>query len=125
VAAFEPESYAEVDAEVERYRVNRDVLLAGLRELGIDRLAPADGGFYVYADISHLTTDSMTFCRELLAQTGVAIAPGVDFDPVDGGKFVRMSYAGATEDMHTAMTRLGAWLRTRPGTPDPAGSFAE
>ncbi len=123
VAAFEPESYAEVDAEVARYRVNRDVLLRGLPELGIDRLAPADGGFYVYADVSHLTTDSFDFCRRLLAETGVAIAPGIDFDPVDGGKFVRMSYAGATEDMHTALARLGAWLRTRPGTPDPAGSF--
>ncbi|HVV21797.1 MAG TPA: aminotransferase class I/II-fold pyridoxal phosphate-dependent enzyme [Pseudonocardiaceae bacterium] len=110
VAAFEPESYAEVDGEVARYRVNRDVLLAGLPELGIDRLAPADGGFYVYADVSHLTTDSMEFCRTLLAETGVAIAPGVDFDPVVGNRFVRLSYAGPTDDMHEALARLRKWL---------------
>jgi aspartate/methionine/tyrosine aminotransferase len=110
VAAFEPESYAHADAEVARYRVNRDVLLAGLPELGIDRVAPADGGFYLYADVSHLTADSMDFCRRLLADTGVAIAPGIDFDPVDGGRFVRLSYAGATEHMHTALERLRTWL---------------
>jgi aspartate/methionine/tyrosine aminotransferase len=110
VAAFEPESYAHADAEVARYRVNRDVLLAGLPELGIDRVAPADGGFYLYADVSHLTGDSMDFCRRLLADTGVAIAPGIDFDPVDGGRFVRLSYAGATEHMHTALERLRGWL---------------
>src|SRR5882724_1266221 len=74
VAAFEPASYAEADGQVERYRVNRDVLLHGLPKLGIDRLAPADGGFYVYADVSHLTDDSMGFSRRLLAETGVAVA---------------------------------------------------
>jgi aspartate/methionine/tyrosine aminotransferase len=110
VAAFEPESYAQADAEVARYRVNRDILLAGLPELGIDRVAPADGGFYLYADVSHLTADSMDFCRRLLADTGVAIAPGIDFDPVNGGRFVRLSYAGATEHMHTALERLRGWL---------------
>ena len=110
VAAFDPESYAEVDAHVAHYRVNRDVLLAGLPDLGIDRLAPADGGFYVYADVSHLTTDSMSWCRRLLAETGVAVAPGIDFDPVDGGRFVRLSYAGPTADMHEALARLKVWL---------------
>jgi aspartate/methionine/tyrosine aminotransferase len=124
VAAFTPQAYAEVDAEVARYQVNRDVLLSGLPELGIDRLAPADGGFYVYADVSHLTADSMGFCRRLLAETGVAIAPGIDFDTVDGGKFVRMSYAGATEDMHTALDRLRAWL-AGAGTEGPRGSFGQ
>jgi aspartate/methionine/tyrosine aminotransferase len=110
VAAFDPASYAEADQHVADYRVNRDVLLAGLPALGIDKLAPADGGFYVYADVSHLTSDSMAFCQQLLKDTGVAIAPGIDFDPLDGGRFVRLSYAGATEDMHTALERLGAWL---------------
>jgi aspartate/methionine/tyrosine aminotransferase len=121
VAAFEPASYAEVDRHVARYRVNRDVLLTGLPELGIDRLAPADGGFYVYADVSHLTADSMEFCRRLLADTGVAIAPGIDFDPVHGGRFVRLSYAGPTADMHEALARLKDWL----GTERAAGSFAQ
>jgi aspartate/methionine/tyrosine aminotransferase len=112
VAAFDPESYAEADAHVSRYRTNRDLLLAGLTELGITRLAPADGAFYVYADISHLGEDSMALCRRLLDETGVAVVPGIDFDPVDGGRFVRMSFAGATEDVREALDRFGDWLRT-------------
>ncbi|HEX4723508.1 MAG TPA: aminotransferase class I/II-fold pyridoxal phosphate-dependent enzyme [Pseudonocardiaceae bacterium] len=113
VAAFDPASYAEADRQVERYRVNRDLLLAGLRRLGIDRLAPADGGFYVYADVSHLTADSMAFCRTLLAETGVAVAPGIDFDTVHGDRFVRLCYAGRTEDIHTALGRFANWLAPR------------
>jgi aspartate/methionine/tyrosine aminotransferase len=123
VAAFHPDSYAQVDLEVARYRVNRDVLLAGLADLGIDRVAPADGGFYLYADVSHLTTDSLEWCRRLLAETGVAIAPGIDFDPVDGGRFVRMSYAGPTQDMRTALDRLRTWLPA--GTGRRPGSFGQ
>ncbi|HEX3781071.1 MAG TPA: pyridoxal phosphate-dependent aminotransferase [Pseudonocardiaceae bacterium] len=110
IAAFEPESYAEVDAHVARYRTNRDLLLTGLPQLGIDRLAPADGAFYAYADVSELTTDSMSWCRRLLADTGVAVAPGHDFDPARGGEFIRMSFAGDTEDVATALVRLGDWL---------------
>jgi aspartate/methionine/tyrosine aminotransferase len=113
VAAFDPASYAEADQQVQRYRVNRDVLLTGLRALGIDRLAPADGGFYVYADVSHLTGDSLGFCRTLLAETGVAVAPGIDFDPVHGDRFVRLCYAGATEDIRAALERLADWLPGR------------
>jgi len=78
--------------------------------LGIDRLAPADGAFYLYADIAHLTGDSMDFCRGLLADTGLAVVPGIDFDPVDGRHSVRMSFAGATEDIRVALDRLGGWL---------------
>jgi aspartate/methionine/tyrosine aminotransferase len=90
--------------------VNRGLLLDGLGALGISRLAPADGAFYVYADVSHLTADSMEFTHRLLAETGVAAAPGVDFDPVDGGRFIRLSFAGATEDIKQALDRLAAWL---------------
>ncbi|HEY4018073.1 MAG TPA: aminotransferase class I/II-fold pyridoxal phosphate-dependent enzyme [Pseudonocardiaceae bacterium] len=110
VAAFEPESYAEIDGHVARYRVNRDLLLTGLPAIGIDRLAPADGAFYAYADISELTDDSMAWCLRLLADTGVAVTPGHDFDPRRGGEFVRLSFAGATEDIRTALSRLGEWL---------------
>ncbi|MCP2262102.1 Aspartate/methionine/tyrosine aminotransferase [Streptoalloteichus tenebrarius] len=112
VAAFTTESYAEADAHVARYRTNRDLLVEGLRKLGIERVAPADGAFYAYADVSHLTDDSMAFCQRLLDETGVAIVPGVDFDPVDGGRFVRLSFAGSTEDVAEALGRLGAWLPT-------------
>jgi aspartate/methionine/tyrosine aminotransferase len=110
MGAFEEPSYAEVDGHVARYAVNRALLLEGLVGLGITRLAPADGAFYVYADVSHLTHDSMDFTHRLLAETGVAVAPGVDFDPVDGGQFIRLSFAGATADITAALERLAVWL---------------
>ncbi len=110
LGAFAPESYAEADAHVQRYAVNRGLLLDGLPRLGITRLAPADGAFYVYADVAHLTTDSMELTHRLLADTGVAVAPGLDFDPVDGHRSVRLSFAGATEDVREALRRLEDWL---------------
>ncbi len=110
LGAFDESSYAEADGHVARYAVNRALLLDGLAALGISRLAPADGAFYVYADVSHLTVDSMEFIHRLLAETGVATAPGVDFDPVDGDRFIRLSFAGATEDIREALERLAVWL---------------
>ena len=110
VAAFTAESVAEADSLLEGYAANRTLLLDGLRSIGIDRLAPTDGAFYVYADVSHLTTDSLAFCSKLLAETGVAIAPGVDFDTVRGGAFVRLSFAGSSADIEEALRRIGSWL---------------
>ncbi|MFV9632343.1 pyridoxal phosphate-dependent aminotransferase [Mycobacterium neumannii] len=110
IAAFTSESIAEADALLHHYAANRQMLLDGLRALGIDRLAPTDGAFYVYADVSHLTSDSLSFCSKLLADTGVAIAPGIDFDPARGGSFVRLSFAGPSSDVEEALRRIGAWL---------------
>jgi aspartate/methionine/tyrosine aminotransferase len=110
VAAFSPESTAEADALLHHYAANRRLLLDGLREIGIDKLAPTDGAFYVYADVSHLTGDSLSFCSKLLADTGVAIAPGIDFDTERGGSYVRLSFAGPTSDIEEALRRIGAWL---------------
>jgi aspartate/methionine/tyrosine aminotransferase len=110
LGAFDPTSYAESDSHVARYAVNRDLLLDGLPRLGLTRLAPADGAFYVYADVSHLTADSMDLTYRLLAATGVAVAPGIDFDPVDGGKWIRLSFAGATGDIAEALRRMAGWL---------------
>ncbi|MGZ8802651.1 MAG: pyridoxal phosphate-dependent aminotransferase [Mycobacterium sp.] len=110
IAAFTPQSIAEADSLLEGYAANRAFLLDGLRGIGIDRLAPTDGAFYVYADVSHLTTDSLTFCSTLLTDTGVAIAPGVDFDTVRGGASVRLSFAGPTADIEEALHRIGSWL---------------
>jgi len=110
VAAFTPESIAEADALLDHYAHNRRLLVDGLRAIGIDRVAPPDGAFYVYADVSHLTDDSLSFCSKLLDETGVAIAPGIDFDPTRGGSFVRLSFAGPTEDITEAVRRIGAWL---------------
>lgn len=101
----------ELQANVARYARNREVLLQGLPGAGFDRLAPADGAFYLYADVAHLTNDSLDFCRRMLAETGVAATPGVDFDAVEGDRFVRFSFAGATEDMEKAVAALTAWRR--------------
>ncbi|MGD9621812.1 MAG: pyridoxal phosphate-dependent aminotransferase [Mycolicibacterium sp.] len=109
-AAFTAESIAEADSLLDGYAANRNLLLAGLRRIGVDRLAPTDGAFYVYADVSHLTSDSLAFCSQLLADTGVAIAPGIDFDPERGGAFVRLSFAGPRTDIEEALARFGTWL---------------
>jgi aspartate/methionine/tyrosine aminotransferase len=110
IAAFTPESYGELDGHVARYATNRALLLEGLPRLGIDRLAPADGAFYVYADIGHLTDDSYAWCLRLLDETGVATAPGIDFDTRRGNEFVRLSFAGSTEEITEGIERLGNWL---------------
>jgi aspartate/methionine/tyrosine aminotransferase len=110
IAAFTPESYAELDGHVDRYAANRALLLDGLPRLGIDRLAPADGAFYVYADVAHLTDDSYDWCLRLLADTGVATAPGIDFDTRRGNEFVRLSFAGSAEEITEGLERLGRWI---------------
>jgi aspartate/methionine/tyrosine aminotransferase len=110
VHAFDEAAYAELDAHVARYAGNRRLLLDGLARLGITRLAPADGAFYVYADVRHLTDDSMAFAHDLLARTGVALAPGVDFDTEVGRRFVRLSFAGPRSDVETGLERLAAYL---------------
>jgi len=110
IAAFTPESYAELDGHIARYATNRATLLTELPRLGIDRLAPADGAFYVYADIGHLTDDSLTWTRDLLDRTGVAIASGVDFDTRDGGRFMRISFAGAHAAVEEGLARLSTAL---------------
>ena len=111
IAAFTPESVAEADGHLLQYAANRETLLSGLHQVGLTRLAPADGAFYVYADVSDFTDDSLAFSERLLAETGVAIAPGVDFDTANGGSFVRLSFAGPTADIDAALGRLGPWLR--------------
>ncbi|MBV8347970.1 MAG: pyridoxal phosphate-dependent aminotransferase [Mycolicibacterium sp.] len=111
VAAFTPDAIAEANARVRHYAVNRKLLLDGLRSIGLDRLAPTDGAFYVYADVSDFTADSLAFCSKLLADTGVAIAPGIDFDTMHGGSFVRLSFAGPTSDIDEALRRIEPWLQ--------------
>lgn len=98
-----------LDELVAGYARNRAVLLDGLPKAGFSKLAPADGAFYIYADVSHLTDDSQAFCARILEETNVAIAPGVDFDPVRGHHFVRLSFAGPTADIQAAVERLSAW----------------
>jgi aspartate/methionine/tyrosine aminotransferase len=109
IAAFDCRD--ELIGNVARYTRNREILLDRLPKAGFDQLAPADGAFYIYADIAHMTNDSPEFCRRMLAETHVAATPGVDFDPFSGHKFVRFSFAGTEEDMRAACERLTDWRR--------------
>lgn len=108
VAVFD--CHDELRANVARYAANRELLLRELPRAGFDRLAPPDGAFYLYADIAHLTNDSLGFCQRMLAETGIATTPGVDFDPRRGNTQLRFSYAGATDDMAAAAEKLRRWL---------------
>ena len=108
VHAFD--DYAELDANVERYRANRTLLLDGLRDLGLTRLAPADGAFYAYVDVSEHCADSMEFCYRMLAETGIAVAPGLDFDTEQGHRFIRLSFAGEGSEIAGALDALRDWL---------------
>ncbi len=99
----------ELRANVARYRDNRDLLLAELPKAGFDKLASADGAFYIYAEVSALTNDSSEFCRRMLSETGIAATPGTDFDPGRGHRYVRFSFAGETATMAEAAARLRRW----------------
>ncbi len=101
----------ELDSHYRTYAANRAFLLAELPRLGITRLAPPDGAFYIYADVSHLTNDSYAFCSDLVQQTGVAIAPGIDFDPEEGHRFIRFSFAVNEAEVRSALAAFADWLK--------------
>ena len=101
----------ELEENVARYAANRDFLLRELPGVGFGHIAPADGAFYLYADVGHLTNDSEAFCRTLLQEAGIAIAPGTDFDRQRGHATVRISFAGSQETMEKAVERLQGWVR--------------
>jgi len=108
-AAFE--GRAELETVRRGYEENRRILLEGLPRAGLDSFLPADGAFYLYADVSRFSTDSFAFATRMLEEAGVAATPGVDFDPLRGKSFLRLCYAGAREEMHEAVERIGDWLR--------------
>ena len=100
----------ELDHNLQVYTENRALMIAGLREAGFDNIAPPDGAFYIYADISRFHSDSLSFCKDVLDKAGVAITPGLDFDPVRGGTTVRFSYARSTQDMIEGLERLRKYM---------------
>ena len=107
-AAFD--GRAELEAVKHGYEENRRILLDGLPRIGLDRILPVDGAFYLYADVSRFSADSFAFARRMLEEVHVAVTPGLDFDPLRGHDFIRFSYAGAAADMHEAVERIGRWL---------------
>jgi aspartate/methionine/tyrosine aminotransferase len=109
LAAFD--GRAEMEAVKHSYEENRRILLEGLPRAGLDKFLPADGAFYLYADVSRFSTDSFAFAKDMLEQAGVAATPGIDFDPRHGHEFLRFCYAGSPEEMREAVERIGAWLR--------------
>jgi aspartate/methionine/tyrosine aminotransferase len=111
LAAFD--ATAELDRNVARYAANRRVLLDGLGSVGLDHFASPDGAFYFYIDVSHLTPDSQSLCQTWLDELGVACTPGIDFDPVDGHRYIRLSYSESTEDIAEATRRIVRWVRHR------------
>jgi aspartate/methionine/tyrosine aminotransferase len=115
----------ELKRRIERYRRNRDHLLRVLPAAGLTRMAPADGAFYLYLDISEFAPNSVQLCRRLLDETGVALTPGVDFDPKRGHRFVRLSFAGAEAEVAAAADQLTTWLQpARPPRADRRSALA-
>jgi aspartate/methionine/tyrosine aminotransferase len=108
------EARDELEAHVAVYRRNRQLMLDALPAMGLASIAPPDGAFYIYAGIGHLTDDSIAFAERLLRDTGVATAPGLDFDPVDGLRFLRFSFAVSTAEVEEALTRLRPWFARQP-----------
>lgn len=106
-AAFD--CHAELQANIAAYRRSRDHLLTALPAAGFSRLSPAEGAFYLFADISDRSNDSVAFCARMLQEAGVAVSPGVDFDRTRGNRFVRFSYCGPEADMRAAAERLRGW----------------
>ncbi|WP_299933931.1 aminotransferase class I/II-fold pyridoxal phosphate-dependent enzyme [uncultured Pelagimonas sp.] len=100
----------ELQANMDVYRKNRQLMLDGLPNAGFDRIAPPDGAFYVYADISHITDDSQSFARAILDEVGVAVTPGMDFDQQRGAGTLRFSYARATADIAEGLERLRRFM---------------
>src|SRR6056297_1806764 len=105
--------HEELEANMAVYRANRQLMLDGLPKAGFDRIAPPDGAFYVYADVSHITDDSRAFAAEILEQAGVAVTPGLDFDPARGAGTVRFSYARGTADIEEGLARLKRFMEAR------------
>jgi aspartate/methionine/tyrosine aminotransferase len=110
-AAFDGK--AEMAAVKHGYEENRRILVAGLPKIGLDKFLPVDGAFYLYADISKFSDNSLDFAKRMLEQAHVAATPGIDFDPVNGHNFLRFCYAGSAAEMHEAMARIGKWLNKK------------
>tara|TARA_B110000459_G_scaffold141134_1_gene153875 strand:- start:2347 stop:3495 length:1149 start_codon:yes stop_codon:yes gene_type:complete len=103
----------EMEKNLAVYAENRRLMLAGLPQVGINKIAPPDGAFYIYADISEFGVDSRIFAAQVLAYAGVAITPGLDFDPLRGGHTIRLSYAQSTDEIVEGLCRLKAFMQAR------------
>ncbi|MBR0789673.1 aminotransferase class I/II-fold pyridoxal phosphate-dependent enzyme [Bradyrhizobium manausense] len=108
-AAFD--GAAEMEEIKHGYQENRRILIEGLPKAGLSKFLPADGAFYLYADVSDFTSDSLDFAKQMLEKAHVAATPGVDFDPIHGRSFIRLSYARSAAEMREAVDRIAHWLK--------------
>jgi len=108
-AAFD--GAAEMEEIKHGYQENRRILIEGLPKAGLSKFLPADGAFYLYADVSDFTSDSFEFAKQMLEQAHVAATPGLDFDPIHGRSFIRLSYARSADEMREAVDRIAHWLK--------------
>jgi len=111
LAAFDCKE--ELDSHLAVYAANRDLMVAGLTKAGLGKFAPPDGAFYVYVDVSDYTNDALAFSAEILEEAGVAVTPGLDFDPANGHKWLRLSYARSTADITEGVARLTTFMKGR------------
>jgi len=111
LAAFDCKE--ELDSHLAVYAANRDLMVAGLTKAGLGKFAPPDGAFYVYVDVSDYTNDALAFSAEILEAAGVAVTPGLDFDPANGHKWLRFSYARSTADITEGVARLTTFMKGR------------
>ena len=107
-AAFEGRD--EMEEVKHGYQENRRILIEGLPQAGLNKFLPADGAFYLYADVSEFTSDSFEFAKQMLEQARVAATPGIDFDPLHGRRFIRFCYARSADEMREAVARIARWL---------------
>jgi len=106
-------SISELDKIVEKYSINRALILDSLSKLSLTKVAPSDGAFYLYVNVEDLTDNSLSLCDSLLYEANVALTPGVDFDPVNGKKFIRISFSGSVEDVKVGMNRISSWVNSQ------------
>ena len=113
VALYTIDDYSILEKNIKIYRKNRDFLIENFSKLGLNDYSPADGAFYLYLDVSKITTDSKSLALKLLNEAGVSCTPGYDFDDVDGHKYIRFSYAGEFNDVEKAASRISNWIKTK------------
>ena len=103
----------ELEANRAVYAANRARMLEGLPKAGLPAFAPPDGAFYAYVDAGAATQDSRALAAQILAEAGVAVTPGLDFDPARGHRTLRLSYAAATADIEEGLDRLARFFAAR------------
>jgi len=113
LALYSMDCDAELTQNIAVYTANRALMIAGLKAAGFDQFAPPDGAFYVYVDVSAQTDDALAFATEILEKAGVAVTPGLDFDPVRGHHWLRFSYARSTADITEGLARLARFMQER------------